>query len=124
VTCRAAIPPSWITRAGSPIAERYPRAPYPDALSRKNVRAEVLASFVVDTSGTPIAETLNAAPGSDPRAVAALRETIGHVRFNPAFRSGSKVRARVVRTWLFEPPPVCSSEDDGIDCPRRYSRGP
>jgi hypothetical protein len=88
------------------------------------VRAEVLTSFEVDSMGTPIAETLVAAPGSDPRAVAALRRTIDHVRFNPASRAGSKVRARVIRTWLFEPPPTCPSEDDGIDCARVYGRGP
>ena len=124
VACPAYLPPTSSGRPGLPGLWRYPRAPYPAALSRRNVRAEVLTSFEVDTLGTPIAETLVAAPGSDPRAVAALRQTIDHVRFNPAARAGSKVRTRVIRTWLFEPPPACASDDDGIDCARVYGPDP
>jgi len=122
VACPAYLPYTSSGRPGLPGLWRYPRAPYPATLAKGNARAEVLTSFEVDTLGTPIAETLKAAPGSDPRAVAALRTTITHIRFNPAARAGSKVRARVIRTWLFEPPPVCADERDGIDCPRVYSR--
>ena len=124
VACPAYLPPTVARQPGLPGVWRHPRAPYPEALSRENVRAEVLTSFEVDTLGVPIAETLEAAPGSDPRAVASLRETIGHVRFNPAARAGSRVKTRVIRTWLFEPPSACASEDDGIDCARMYGRGP
>jgi hypothetical protein len=124
VACPALLPPTSAGRPELPGVWRYPRAPYPDALSKENVRAEVLTSFEVDTLGTPIAATLVAAPGSDPRAVASLRETIGHVHFNPAARAGSRVRTRVIRTWLFEPPAVCSNEYDGIDCARVYGRTP
>jgi outer membrane biosynthesis protein TonB len=102
----------------------YPRAPYPAELSRENVRAEVLTSFEVDSLGAPIAATLQVAPGSDPRAVAALRRTIDRVRFEPAARAGARVRNRVVRTWLFEPPSLCANEEDGIDCARQYGRAP
>jgi len=122
VACPAFLPYSSSGRPGLAGLWRYPRAPYPAALAKRNARAEVLTSFEVDTLGTPIAATLRVAPGSDPRAVAALRTTIAHLRFNPAARAGSKVRAHVIRTWLFEPPPVCADERDGIDCPRVYSK--
>jgi len=123
-SCPAFLPYTSSGRPGLSGLWHYPRAPYPDALARQNVRAEVLTSFEVDASGTPIAATLKAAPGSDPRAVAALRETIGHVRFNPGARAGSRVRSRVIRTWLFEPPSVCADETDGMDCARTYGRAP
>ena len=124
LACPSFLAPTSARRSDLPGVWRYPRAPYSDALSKGNVRAEVLTSFEVDTTGTPISATLQVAPGSDPRAVAALRGTIDHVHFNPAARAGMKVRTRVVRTWLFEPPAVCASEDDGIDCARMYGRGP
>jgi len=124
LACPSFLAPTSARRSDLPGVWRYPRAPYSDALSKGNVRAEVLTSFEVDTTGTPIAATLQVAPGSDPRAVAALRGTIDHVHFNPAARAGMKVRTRVVRTWLFEPPAVCASEDDGIDCARQYGRSP
>lgn len=124
LACPAYLSPTSARRADLPGVWRYPRAPYSDALSKENVRAEVLTSFEVDTSGAPIAATLEVAPGSDPRAVAALRATIDHVHFNPAARAGTRVRTRVVRTWLFEPPSVCTNEEDGIDCARLYGRAP
>ncbi|HEX7980188.1 MAG TPA: energy transducer TonB [Gemmatimonadaceae bacterium] len=122
VSCASFLPPTSPQRGDLPGVWRYPRAPYPDALSKENVRAEVLSSFVVDTTGTPIASTLLVAPGSDPRAVSALRQSIERVRFRPAARAGRRVPTRVVRTWLFEPPSSCADERDGIDCARQYSK--
>jgi outer membrane biosynthesis protein TonB len=122
VACSAFIPPVGLGRADLPGLARYPRAPYPDALAKENVRAEVLSSFVVDTTGTVIASTLLVAPGADPRAVASLRQSIGHVRFQPALRAGQRVPSRVFRAWLFEPPATCAEERDGVDCARVYSR--
>ena len=39
-------------------------------------------------------------------------------------RAGARVRTRVVRTWLFEPPSVCTNEEDGSDSARLYGRAP
>jgi hypothetical protein len=124
VACAAFIQPGSLGRADMSGVSRYPRAPYPDELSKENVRAEVLTSFVVDTMGTPIASTLEVAPGADPRAVASLRQSIEHVRFQPAWRAGQRVVQRVTRNWLLEAPSSCADERDGVDCARLYGRQP
>lgn len=101
---------------------RHPRAPIPPSMESLNARAEVLTSFVVDTAGTPKPSTLVAMPGSDPRAVAALRAALDRYHFEPAMRSGVPVNSLVLRTWSFEPRPVCKDTYDGLDCPRVYSK--
>jgi hypothetical protein len=87
-----------------------------------NARAEVLTSFVVDTAGVPKPSTLTVMPGSDPRAVAALRKQLDRYRFEPAIRAGVPVNALVMRNWSFEPRPTCRDTFDGLDCPRVYSK--
>jgi len=124
VACAAYVPLVSSRQPGLAGLWHYPRAPYSAALAKRNVRAEVLTSFEVDSLGAPIPATLRVAPGSDPRAVSALRRTIDRVRFDPAARAGARVRNRVVRTWLFEPPSLCANEEDGIDCARQYGRAP
>jgi TonB family protein len=101
---------------------RQPRAPIPPSMESVNARAEVLTSFVVDTAGMPKPSTLIAMPGSDPRAVAALRAQLDRYRFEPATRSGVPVNALVIRNWSFEPRPRCRDTYDGLDCPRVYSK--
>ena len=124
VACAPYLPPIGLGRPELPGVSRYPRAPYPDQLSREYVRAEVLSSFVVDTTGTAIASTLQIAPGADPRAAGVLRQWIDRIRFQPASRGGQRVPTRVVRTWLFEPPATCADEHDGVDCARSYGKEP
>jgi hypothetical protein len=60
-------------------------------------------------------------PGSDPRAVTALRAALGQYHFQPAMRSGVPVSARVLHRWSFEPRPQCRDTYDGLDCARVYS---
>jgi hypothetical protein len=103
-------------------AFRPPRAPVPSSMETLHARAEVLTSFVVDTSGAPLPSTLVAMPGSDPRAVAALRAQLNRYRFEPATRSGVPVNALVIRNWSFEPRPFCRDTYDGLDCARVYSK--
>jgi hypothetical protein len=83
----------------------------------------MLASFVIDTAGVPDASTLRVMPRSDPRAVAALRTSLGELRCRPATRGGERVPQRIIRTMLFEPPVACQDRNDGPACTRRYSRG-
>lgn len=124
VACASSLPPANLGRADMPGVWRYVRGPYPEALSRENIRAEVLSSFVVDSTGRPNAATLVVAPGSDPRAATALRQTIDRLRFRPAMRAGVAVPSLVIRTWLFEPPSTCDDERNGIDCARQYGKRP
>jgi hypothetical protein len=87
-----------------------------------NARAEVLASFVVDTTGAAEPESIVVMPGSDPRAAAAVPAALRELRFRPATRSGYKVRQRVIQALRFEPPPLCLTRDASPACPRRYSK--
>jgi hypothetical protein len=121
LACAPKLPAIRVRNPDAPGAARHPAGPYPQAMAALNAHADVTTSFVVDTIGAPIPATLRVMPGSDPRAVAALRASIGNFRFSPATRAGVHVAARVIRTWLFEPPPVCTNEDDGADCPRTYA---
>jgi hypothetical protein len=101
---------------------RQQRGPIPRSMEAVNARAEVLSSFVVNAEGVPQTSTLVTMPGSDPRAVAALRASLAEYRFQPATRSGVPVNALVMRNWSFEPRPVCRDTYDGLDCPRVYSQ--
>ncbi|HEX2778551.1 MAG TPA: hypothetical protein VHM30_03560, partial [Gemmatimonadaceae bacterium] len=98
-----------------------PTGPRSAALDSSRVRAEVMTSFVVDTLGRVEDGTLVVMPGSDLRAIAALRSAIARYEFTPATRAGQRVRQRVIRTWVFVPAPKCEREDAAIDCPRIYS---
>jgi hypothetical protein len=102
------------------VVENYPVGAYPESMKPSNARAEVLASFVVDTTGDVEMNTLEVMPGSDPRAAAAVPTTLLVRRFRPARRSGVKVPQRVIEAIRFEPPPVCATPVSGPACPRRY----
>jgi hypothetical protein len=124
VACPAWLP--WIRARHATLWRvwQYPTMAYPRAMARRNARAEVLASFVVDTAGAADPSTLVVMPRSDPRAVAALAGSLRRMRFRPATRGGVKVSARVIQSMLFEPPSVCPDRNDGPACTRRYSSEP
>ena len=121
VACQAFLPDMTLLQAELNI-RRQPRAPIPPSMDALNARTEVMTSFVVGTDGVPKPSTLVVMPGSDPRAVDALRASLQRYRFQPATRSGVPVNALVVRNWSFEPHPRCRDTYDGIDCPKVYSR--
>ena len=81
-----------------------------------NARADVLVSFVVDTTGSVEPSTVVVLPDSDPRALAAMPATINALKYRPATRSGRKVRQRVFQILRFEPPPTCATLDAGPAC--------
>lgn len=100
---------------------RAPRLPYPAAMDAQRAEAEVMASFVVDTLGIPVAGTLTTMPGSDPRALASVREHFTELRYRPATRGGVPVRQRVIETFVFEPPLECREPGAAPGCALRYS---
>lgn len=121
VACPALLPPVHALQEEINVW-RQPRAPVPLSMEARNARAEVLTSFVVDADGIPKPSTLVTMPGSDPRAVSALRASLDRYRFQPATRSGVPVSALVMRNWTFDPRPLCQDTYDGLDCARVYSR--
>ena len=123
VACQASLPDVSMLQEELNI-RRQPRGPIPPSMDSRNARAEVLTSFVVGTDGVPKPSTLVVMPGSDQRAVAALRASLDRYRFQPATRAGVRVNALVIRNWSFEPHPRCRDNYDGIDCPKVYSPAP
>jgi hypothetical protein len=118
--------PAWLPWYRSPRHDftrvwQYPTGVYPKSMAASNARADVFASFVVDTGGKPLVATLRVLPGSDPRAVAAMPATLGALRFRPATRGGRAVPQLVIQTIVFEPPPACPTPDVSPACGRRYS---
>lgn len=120
VACRAAIRPAMPNDARFPGAQLHRLGPSSPAMLEARARAEVMTSFIVDTTGRVDRRSLVVMPGADPRAVAAIRARIRDYDFTPATRAGVRVRQRVIRTWTFLPPLVCESEEQGLECPRRY----
>jgi TonB family protein len=121
VACAAWLPWRRATRRQYNMVWQYPTALYPDELKGQNVRAEVLASFVVDTLGVVDTTSIRAIPDADPRFARAVPRGLAEFRFRPATRGGRHVQQRVVQTILFEPPPFCPTMDTSPGCPRRYS---
>jgi outer membrane biosynthesis protein TonB len=121
VACPAWLPWHRSIRHDSFRVWQYPTGVYPASMAAANARAEVLASFVVDSAGVVDLSTLAVMPRSDPRAVDALPASLRALRFRPATRGGRRVAQRVIQSILFEPPPVCLTSDAGPACGPRYS---
>ena len=109
VTCRASLP--WVRML--PLERRgmrkVPVLPYPASMARRNARAEIFASFVVDTAGAVEPRSVEIMPGGDPDAVIMLHEYLPSLPFTPATRGGLRVRQRVFRSFVFAPDPECPS---------------
>lgn len=99
--------------------ERF--GPYPPSMRAANARSEVMASFIVDPFGRADPTSLVVMSGSDRRAVEALRNGIRDVPFMSPTRGGVRVHQRVIRTFVFTPPPRCASNSAGLRCSRTYS---
>jgi TonB family protein len=74
---------------------------YPEQLRTANVEGNVVAQFVVDTTGDPIVPTVRVIARSDDRFVASVRETIPKLRFSPAEVGGKKVKQLVQMPFTF-----------------------
>jgi len=77
---------------------------YPEQLRTANVEGSVVAQFVVDTTGEPMAPTVRVIERSDDRFVASVRETIPKLRFSPAEVGGKKVKQLVQMPFTFRLP--------------------
>lgn len=78
-----------------------PRPVYPSSLLRRGVKGEVLAQFVVDTSGRADPATFEVVRPEDKSFVLAVRDVLPRLRFFPAEVAGHKVRQLVQQSFLF-----------------------
>lgn len=121
VACPASLSPRIVNDARYPGVSFPSTGPYSREMLRRKVRAEVMSSFVVDSTGRVEHGSLLLMSGTDTAVAGALRRGITSYRFNPAAKSGRRVRQRLVMAWTFVPPPSCETGNEGIECPRGYS---
>jgi TonB family protein len=77
---------------------------YPDSLRVKGVEGEIVASFIVDTTGRAEAASFRVLKPGYPLFVAAVRNALPMMRFTPAELAGVKVRQLVQRPFVFSLP--------------------
>lgn len=74
---------------------------YPDMLKSANVEGEVLAQFVVDTTGRAEMSTFKVLKSSHELFTQSVRNALGNMRFYPAEIGGRKVKQMVQQPFTF-----------------------
>jgi TonB family protein len=74
---------------------------YPDDLRAAKIEGEVLAQFVVDTTGLAIMSTLKVLKSTDDRFTEAVRLGLANMRFSPAEVNGRKVKQLLQMPFMF-----------------------
>jgi TonB family protein len=74
---------------------------YPDSLYAFRVGGEVVAQFVVDTTGHVLMDTFEAVSSTHPAFTEAVRRALGRSRFHPALLAGRRVRQVMVLPYRF-----------------------
>jgi protein TonB len=74
---------------------------YPDALRSANIEGEVLASFVVDTTGRADMSSFKVLESTHDQFTAAVRNALVNYRYYPAEIGGHKVKQLVQQPFLF-----------------------
>jgi TonB family protein len=74
---------------------------YPDSLYAFRVGGEVVAQFVVDTTGQVLPETITAVSSSHPAFAEAVRRSLRRSKFRPAILAGRRVRQVMVLPYRF-----------------------
>ena len=75
---------------------------YPDALRRSRVEGEVVAQYVIDTTGAVLPGSLRIVKTTDTLFAAAVRDVIDGFRFAPASLNGRKIRQLVEQPVYFD----------------------
>jgi len=89
-----------VERPATPVpGNRGPR--YPDTLREAGVEGEVLAQFVLDTTGFAEMNTFKVLKSTDTLFANAVRSTLPTMRFNPAEVGGKKVKQLIQMPFQF-----------------------
>jgi periplasmic protein TonB len=84
-----------------PPREGNPSPKYPDVLRSASVTGEVVAQFVVDTTGRAEMRTFKALSSSHEMFTAAVRAALPNMRFYAAETGGRKVKQLVQQAFKF-----------------------
>ena len=79
---------------------------YPDMLRSANVEGEVLAQFVVDTTGRVVMNTFKVLKSSHDVFTTSVKELLADLRFYPAEVGGRKVKQLVQDAFCIQPKQV------------------
>jgi TonB family protein len=85
-------------------AQLLPNGPsprYPDSLRAANVQGEVVAQFVVDTTGRADTTTFKVLNGAHPMFAASVRSALPQMKFTPAQVGGRKVKQLMEMPFQF-----------------------
>jgi hypothetical protein len=74
---------------------------YPDSLFAFRIGGEVVAQFVVDTTGLVLIDTFSTLSSTHPAFTEAVRRSLHHSKFHPAILRGRRVRQVVVLPYRF-----------------------
>jgi TonB family protein len=74
---------------------------YPDSLYAFRVGGEVVAQFVVDTTGQVLLDTFTAVSSTHAAFTEAVRRSLRHSKFQPAMLAGRRVRQVMVLPYRF-----------------------
>lgn len=89
-----------VERPATPMADN-PRPSYPDMLRSAKVEGEVLAQFVVDTTGRPEMNTFKVLKSSHDLFTTSVKTALVNWRFHPAEVAGRKVKQVVQYPFVF-----------------------
>ena len=78
---------------------------FPDSLQTANVSGEVLASFLVDSTGHAEMDSFHVLKSTHVLFAVAVRDALTAMRFTPAEVGGRKVRQLVQQAFVFSLPP-------------------
>lgn len=92
---------AWQVEKAVVALERNPKPVYPSVLQSANVNGEVLAQFVVDTTGHVDMSTFRALRATDELFVQSVRRALAKWQFLPAEVGGTKVRQLVQMPLTF-----------------------
>jgi TonB family protein len=81
----------------------HPVPVYPAALRGSGVKGEVLAQFVVDSSGRVLDGSLRIVRSNDSLFTQSARGVVTGMRFEPPEMNGRKIRQLVQQTFVFDP---------------------
>jgi hypothetical protein len=74
---------------------------YPDSLYAFRIAGEVVAQFVVDTTGLVVPETFAVVSATHPAFAESVRRSLRHSKFRPAVLAGRRVRQLMVLPYRF-----------------------
>ncbi len=80
-----------------------PSLVYPPALRSTGVQGEVLAMFVVDSTGRVLDGSLRIVRSADSLFTQAVRGMVADMRFDPPRLNGRKIRQLVQQSFVFDP---------------------